>query len=414
MRAHSINLALTVPVDDVRPSLLLVPAPMSTNLPLQRTTFDPVSARAPSPAPTEIEDPDPESILEDLKALNIKARDYAYPAPVPASFPDSIPAPASTSRSGLKPPKVHIPAPLPAPATEIFDQYKGIVEFEYRLAQIPRSAPITGKTMRRLFDLDWVTMEEAQARLHPIDWAALKEYDTRHGIDARGKGKGKDSKEYPWRPCKWSTVPMMEERQRLVVERGQYFYGYDRVRRQLEHAAAREEKERMQAEEAEERMRLREHEMDLDVAAEASQSGTTSTSSSAIACPPPSPSRKRAFEASELSSSSASTSTDAADGDAKRQRLSSSPPAYPPAPSKQYPAPLSSYNPELYPEAASVIESQARPPPPRADTPPARSDTPPLGEDGEPEGGSHGGQPLVRRVRGLKRTLSRTQTFKQL
>ncbi|KAF9455858.1 hypothetical protein BDZ94DRAFT_1277100 [Collybia nuda] len=279
--------------------------------------------------------------------------------------------------------------------------------------------------MRRLLELGWVTLEEAQARLHSIDWAALKEFDVRYGTGCGGKGKGKgvETKEYPWRPCKWSTVPTMEERGKLLIDRGSYFYGYDRVRRQLDYAAAREERERAQAEEVEERLglRVRERElaggtgeMDLDPETGAGPS-TKPPSSSVVSQPPLSPSRKRTFESSDASPSEPS-STDPADGDAKRQRRSASPTTtttstYPLPPTKQYPAPLSSYNPELYPEAASIIESQERPPPPRADTPPVRSDTPPLGEDAELE---HVGQPLVRRVRGLKRTLSRTQTFKQL
>lgn len=390
---------------------------MLTSLLPQNPTSN--SARAPSPAPTEIEDPDPDSILADLQALNIKVRDYAFPAPAPAP---------TTPSTTAKPPKVHTPAPIPAPtpAVEIFDQYKGIAEFEYRLAQTPRSIPIAGKTMRRLLEIGWVTPDEAQARLHEMDWAALAEYDAIHGTGTEGKGKGKgketergaETKEYPWRPCKWSTVPTPEERQRLLVDRGGFFVGYDRVRMRMDVVAEREERERAQADAVEERLRLREREremMDLDAA---HVEGTGSQQPRAH--PPLSPSRKRTFESSDASPSEPASASAATD---KRQRRSVSPTpgagpsAYPLPPTKQYPAPLSSYNPELYPEAASVIESQDRPPPPppRTDTPPLRSDTPPLGEDGEPvEGAPHVGQPLVRRVRGLKRTLSRTQTFKQL
>jgi len=114
-------------------------------------------------------------------------------------------------------------------------------------------------------------------------------------------------------------------------------------------------------------------------------------------------------------------------------------PPYPP-PAKQYPAPLQSYNPEIYPDAASIIEASSQSQPrnvlPRSDTPPcssiqqrlegalSRTDTPPVEVENDPSWNANStnnspgkGQKLVHpRHQGgaLKRGLSRTQTFAQL
>lgn len=342
----------------------------SITIPVDNNTIhDSTSVRAPSPAPTEIEDPDPESILAQLDSLNIKVRDFAHEPPY-------TPSPSTSSTTSA-------PSPIP----ELFDQYKGIAEFEYRLAQSPRTVPILGKTMRRLLDLEWVLYDEAEERLHNMDWEALREYDKKN--KARGKS-------YPWRPCTWTEVPDLQERKKLLEERGSWFVNYDKVRKTLDWMEEREQKERMQADVAvrqwEEKMRMV---VDEKLAPDSA-----------------SPSKKRGLD---LEDPIASTST-SDDPDAKRPRLSqvqssSQSQSHPPPPPKQYPAPLSSYDPRLYPDAKSAIElsalSQPRPEV-RADTPPAR-DAEAAVEQQEQRPGA-----LVRKPKRLRRTLSRTQTFTQL
>jgi len=189
----------------------------------QETTF--------KPAPTEIEDLDLEYV--NSQPFDIKVRDFAYEPRLPSesfSSPSSIANPDEKAQGG--------PGLLP----ELFDQYKGIAEYEYRLLQCPRTVPIAGKTIRRLLDIKWVLYEEAEARLDEMDWAALKEHDK----------KVRESGGYPWRPCKWSKVPNAEERKRLLQELGSWFMGCDRLRKQLEQRAYME---RIQMERAEEALR---------------------------------------------------------------------------------------------------------------------------------------------------------------
>ena len=355
---------------------LLLNAPHLTDL-YQYTIKESVPPRAPSLAPTEIEDPDPESILSQLESLNIKVRDFAYQPPY-------VTPPSSPSTS------TH-PARIP----ELFDQYKGIAEFEYRLAQSPRTVPIQGKTMRRLLDMEWVLYEEAEEKLHEMDWQALRVHDK----------KMKEGKAYPWRPCTWTEIPDAEGRKRCLEERGSWFVNYDKVRKTLDWIEEREEKERREVEIAKEAVKQWEMEERLRMLVDA---------------PPPSPTRKRALDPEDPDASDSTPD----DPDAKRARLSQSQASsqsqsqsqsksqshpYPTPPPKQYPAPLSSYDPVLYPDAKSAIElsaqSQPRPVvPPRAATPPAE----------EPDEEEQRPGALVRRPKRLRRTLSRTQTFTQL
>ncbi|KAF8221324.1 hypothetical protein L208DRAFT_694408 [Tricholoma matsutake] len=346
------------------------------------TVHDPTSPRAPSPAPTEIEDPDPEYILNQLDTLNIKVRDFAYEPPYTSRSPSTSAQPQSS----------------PGPVPELFDQYKGIAEFEYRLAQSPRTFPIMGKTMRRLLDLEWVLYEEAEERLHEIDWEALREHDK----------KLKHGKPYPWRPCTWSEVPDAEGRKRHLEERGSWFVNYDKVRRTLDWMEEKEEKERKQAELAREAMMLWEMQEEEQMRMVVDEEQPSSTSS------PLSLSKKRALH-TDLRDASTFTSDDP---DAKRPRLTqcqrssqSQSQSHPPPPPKQYPAPLSSYDPMLYPDAKTAIELSAQFHP-RPVVPP-RADTPPAEEEEEEEEEERPGA-LVRQPKRLRRTLSRTQTFTQL
>jgi hypothetical protein len=111
-------------------------------------------------------------------------------------------------------------------------------------------------------------------------------------------------------------------------------------------------------------------------------------------------------------------------------------------PAKQYPAPLHTYHPSIYPEAASIIESSSQSssqPRPVFAAAPERFDTPPVDEDGEIVGKGKSqsnlddeeageaddkvgsttagrGTKLVhpRERKKMTRVLSRTQTFAQL
>lgn len=255
-------------------------------------------------------------------------------------------------------------------------------------------------------------MDECKQRLHEVDWEAMKDYDAR-------------ASDYPWKPCKWSNVPDATEREQLLATRGSYFVGVDRVRWQLEALEEREATERVLAQEAEERVRIREQkeqaEMEMERAIAVPTEALLDEDDEVPECLPSS--KKRALERSASTpgypTNDESPSSSAAAGP-KRARLdgqtsalghtATKPPPVPPAPPKQYPAPLSSYDPALYPEAASVIEAEARPP-----LPPPREDTPPLDGDSDGEHAAAGhGHPLQRRRKRLKRTLSRTQTFTQL
>jgi hypothetical protein len=227
-----------------------------------------------------------------------------------------------------------------------------------------------------------------------MDWEALSEHDKKSKQRYGGKG-------YPWLPCSWSEVPDAEERKKILEERGSYFVSYDKVRRTLDWMEEKEEKERLQAEMAvreweekeEERMR-----MVVDVM-EPTPSGSGS------------PSKKRSLDTEEPSTSTGTSD----DPDAKRQRLSqpssqSQSQPYPPPPPKQYPAPLLSYDPVLYPDAKSAIELSALSQP----RPLVKLDTPPVNVNEEEEEEERRPGALVRRPKKLRRTLSRTQTFTQL
>ena len=122
--------------------------------------------------------PDPETILTQLETLNIKVRDFAYKPPY------TSPSPSSSTESTE-------PQSFPPHVPEIFDQYKGIAKFEYRLAQSLHTLCIAGKTTAQLLNLEWVLYNEVEKHLHEMDWEVLWEYDK----------KAKKNKLYPWHPC---------------------------------------------------------------------------------------------------------------------------------------------------------------------------------------------------------------------
>ncbi|KAG6906751.1 hypothetical protein DXG01_012281 [Tephrocybe rancida] len=374
--------------------------------------------RAPSPAPTEVDDPEPEVILEGLKNLSIKVRDYAYP---------SSPSHASSSSY------------TPRPAAEIFDPQRAIVEYEYRLHQNPRTHPIPGKVMRRLLILGWVPMAEAQERLQQIDWEAMKEHDA------------KDSG-YPWRPVKYSSIPGPVERQTLFEARFHYFVNLDKAKRQLKAQEDWEQQQRLigiaveeraqqaikaQEEKAELEKRLRdafernrrlleEQEGGMGMVFEPDDNTDIKDDDSNWV-----PSVQAAYSRVALGKKRALEHTpstpnfavcDSTTDGPKRARLSGAPSSLPSAatasssqappfqptpPAQQYPAALQSYDPHLYPDAARIIGAEARPP-----VVLPNDVTPPISDDEEAD--DRPGVRLHKKKKGLKRTLSRTQTFTQL
>ncbi|KAG6810742.1 hypothetical protein H0H92_010546 [Tricholoma furcatifolium] len=404
-------------------------------------------------APTEIEEPEPEDIAITLNALGIKVRDFAYPS----SSSSSPPTPSSSSSSSSS-------RAAPQPAAEIFDQFKGIAEYEYRLQQNPRGKPIPGKTTRRLITLGWVSPDEVSVRLADIDWRDLQDYD------ARGK-------EYPWRPVKWTAVPTPEERAVLLATYEPYIAGLDRSRRILEAREAylaaelklgREMYERAEAQlkEVEERERRHLEELvglggtmggsmpmegveDALVGVEVSEgpvSPSASASESVLAGKkrtlehtPSTPNASSDFPkrtkllsgapvASTCASTSTSTSTSAAGPSSSSSSSPSSLPTYRPIPQppQQYPAPLQAYDPDLYPDAARIINAVAPRPPVvlSGDPTPPNSDDEGDGDPHAPGGGggagaglglgSPGRHALQRQNKGLAGALGRTQTFSRL
>jgi hypothetical protein len=375
---------------------------------------DPASQipRAASPVPTEIlDDPSVEDIMATLEAHGIEIRDFGLPE--------------ERRKSTMK------------PVPEIFDPYRGVAEFEYRLGVKTFRRPVPGKTLRRLLAMGWVTQEEVAQRCAPMDIEALGTYDARVAVDVQ-EGLGM----YPWRALKSTSVPTLQERKKLVVKYMWHFVAVDRARKHLE---ALERKERLSKEQAEEDERMaleilqrrelekREQAMRSCVLPEDWESPTLPRLFGVSG----EGSRKRSL--SDAANQVAGRETydgndkdlgDDAHGEPKRVRLTpqASSSALPPSPSgnahrclpqsqdespsfnapaKQYPAPLSSYDPIIYPEAATIINSQSqqRGLPPNVSTPP--------GSPGQESQGllTQEASPsrVHRSIRGGK--LARTQTF---
>jgi len=360
----------------------------------------------PSPAATDVDDPESQDIVADIQQRGVKIRDYAY-------------------------------LPPPQAVTEVFDQYKALTEIDYRWTQPQRTYPVAGKTLRRLLDIGWLSPAELYARAHSMDLEALQIHDARP--------------KYPWRPLcmdNMKPLPGMEERRMMLDVRRGYWRYHDRILSSMEQDEARRRRE------AEEVMRARKsfEEIEKRRQEEGSMGAGWGLSPGGT---------KRRFEDDEDDEDAEDADDDPfTESSAKRRRLSpdttnhssfqlqqsqlhsysqpcsQSHDAWPhyPAPAKQYPAPLRSYNPELYPDAASIIEASSQSQPrtmdyEREDTPPLesveptaaalrRTDTPPADSeqaDGVGMSWSPGKQPLVHpRKNGMKRGLSRTQTFAQL
>ncbi len=354
------------------------------------------SQRLPSPALTEIEFPEPQDILEEVLQRGIKIRDFAYEAPyvlptAPVTSTSTSEAPPSTIASAT-PPIVSPGVPPPKRTTEIFDPYKALTEIDYRWTQKIRNYPVSGKTLRRLLDVEWLTPAELSARAHPMDGAALRKYDEQR---ASWREANEGIEAFPWCSLR-ADRPTQDERQVMLDNYRGHWKQQDRMMMRHEDG---EEMRRREDEIAKEKMKeMQERELQREkkrspgVMEDATGSMNQVVSSS--------------FKKRKLSSP----------GEVAPSESLSSGHLIPPK--KQYPAALQAYDPKIYPDAANIIEasSQIRPrplvysPPPIStgrNTPPAveRTDTPPIDEGDR--AGSRRGQRLERK----NGKLGRTQTF---
>lgn len=327
---------------------------------------------APSPAATEIDDPESQDIMNQIQLKGIKVHDYAYPSPS---------------------------APRLSPIPEVFDQYKGLAEVEYRWSQSHRTYPIQGKNLSRLIDMGWICQEELSTRAAPMDLEELRKHNARQPI-------------YPWRPFKWTTIPTAQERKEMMQSRASYIYQWDKIRADAEFQEVRRLKLEKETQEVEQRMRERQEQNALALSQAKGKGKQVETMMG----------HKRRLDGDQgddddmnsLNDNESDILTEGASP--KKRRISEEPEIVYPAflmPSKQYPAPLHTYDPEIYPEAAYAIgssQSQSRP------VVPPRMDTPPLSDDEDSKHSPGRGRKLVhpKQGRGLKRQLSRTQTYTQL
>ncbi|KAF9481470.1 hypothetical protein BDN70DRAFT_876259 [Pholiota conissans] len=388
------------------------PIPFSrseTNLPL--TTVDEydeeeqTQPRAPSPVPTEVLQPDSQDVVAEIMSKGVKVRDFAY---VQQPHHRKTSDPQSSTSVSL--PTTSVPF---KPATEIFDQYKGLAEVEFRWNQKTRKYPIEGRTLRRLLDMGWIKQEEVDRRAHPVDLEELALHDSRPT--------------YPWRPFRVTSIPCMEQRKSLMNARFRMFTGLDAMR---EHTAQLAERIKEAEEKGEKLLANMVARMKSKGKARAQQPGGDRATS-------PSRNKRRLGDiGNDEATNDTANLLEVGSGSPKKRRLtpevtptqsnyfshsqlgsqsqrfpsSSQPPLV--APEKQYPAPLHSYDPQIYPEAASIIEgsaassSQPRPVVPQ----PVRGDTPPVEEEDERS-------PNRRRLmhpRAMRGGLVRTQTMELL
>jgi len=232
-----------------------------------------------------------------------------------------------------------------------------------------------------------------------MDWKALEDYDSREP--------------YPYFvPDHCPPIPKFEQRRRVA---GGFMLVQHAIEKYRVHAERQEQHrqwELREIERAQELFRRRELELERMLQERVG----------------PQAPRKRSFE-EDTRSREAAEINHLESSDSKRPRLSSPsaqcdpsgsqplistfPTDYSAIPQKQYPAPLSSYDPKIYPHAHSRYITPSEPSIPIAPSSPSsgsclpyRSDTPPaeLEEDAPPQSSR----------KGLKRTLSRTQTCSQL
>lgn len=136
---------------ETQTSSLHVPAPIC--LPPPSTDHTTQIASAPSPAPTEIIPVDltADEIVQDIQQMGIKVRDFAYE---------------------------HVPLDQRAP--ELFDPVMAWNQYEDALGNTdPRRHAFSGRSLRRLLDLGWISETLDGPRWQSKDRDALEDFDRR-------------------------------------------------------------------------------------------------------------------------------------------------------------------------------------------------------------------------------------------
>ncbi|KAJ2913424.1 hypothetical protein MD484_g6991, partial [Candolleomyces efflorescens] len=285
--------------------------------------------RSASPVPTELNDPEPEYLEQQLVMHGAVIRDFVYEKTAPRYTLTKIP--------------------------ELWDQYEGISEFEYRLSQNPRTYPISGRTIHRLIGLGWVDRDEVEERCEEMDLDELRKFESREI--------------WPWTlkyksSSKCTERPSLGERVLHMHARRWIFMRLDKMRKTAELQEFRKMTENAEVEEAlrkgkefSEEMSKRkgkkraleedDEEGDFDGDAECDEGG--------------SPKRKTRRRRMKKTNWDEELDLEFDYGDQQpfdNPKPARTLPSPPPMPTKQYPAPLFSYDPQLYPEAAKEIEFQ--------------------------------------------------------
>ncbi|KAI6141587.1 hypothetical protein BKA82DRAFT_10425 [Pisolithus tinctorius] len=141
-------------------------------------------ASAPSPVPTEIIPTDltSEDIVEDIQRMGIKVRDFAYE-----------------------------PVSLAQLAPELFDPIMAYNYYEDAVANPdPQRPPCSGRNLRRLIDLGWVSEAADRPRWQKKDVEALEAFDSRP--------------HYPWEAYKL-LMPTKDKLKEVARARLQFVHG---------------------------------------------------------------------------------------------------------------------------------------------------------------------------------------------
>ncbi|KAF9495956.1 hypothetical protein BDN71DRAFT_809193 [Pleurotus eryngii] len=325
--------------------------------------------RSPSPAPTEPCDVEltQEECVNALKAMGIKARDYAYaprkPAPPTAPAASSSEANTSTSDSPSTSTSSQTrlePAPQPEkdelrrPTAVLWSPDSALAEYDVRVASLTRTYPITGRTLSRLLEIGWVTEEEALEDCHEMDWEAMYKY--RELCLKKSTTERWQDGEYPWKFL-WTRgsdrgKPNMKTRMVLMdAERRMRAY-VDRACKDEEMRRARAEKEREQEEKDAALIRKMKENGELwEVALvgdDADVGDVDNANVDDVEMFAPEVGRNKrmspeSFDEDEEQEQEKSPRRRSA----KRRRLSPTPIAVVPSMPPQYPAPLHTYHPEI-------------------------------------------------------------------
>jgi|ERR1700722_10426690 len=92
------------------------------------------------------------------------------------------------------------PIPDVTPATIISSPLLDLMDYDDIIFESPRTKPVSGRTLRRLLDIGWVTEEEAKRDWQEMDHEALATYDAMLF-------------KQPWKPAK-AKRPSDEEREK--------------------------------------------------------------------------------------------------------------------------------------------------------------------------------------------------------